>query len=125
MAEQPSRGTRGLEPSAGETTLASAQPVPPPPELPEAHRRRFEPLVAVVALMGLGFVLTWLHHPRLGLYVVATALGAAAVLRAVLPARDAGLLVVRGRSLDVVVLALLTVALAVLAGVTPFPPPGR
>ncbi len=95
------------------------------PQAPRPGRRRREPLVAVAAVMVLGFVLTWLHHPRLGLYVVAAALGVAAILRAVLPARDAGLLVVRSRTLDVVVLGLLTVALAVLAGVTPFPPPAH
>lgn len=88
-------------------------------------RRRPEPLVGVLAVMAAGFLLTWLHHPRMGLYVVAAALGTAAVLRAVLPARDAGLLVVRSRTLDVIVLTVLTIGLAVLAGVTPFPAPGR
>lgn len=91
----------------------------------EKPRRRPEPLIAVLAVMAVGFLLTWLHHPRMGLWVVAAGLGAAAVLRAVLPARDAGLLVVRSRTLDVVILALLTIGLAVLAGVTPFPAPGH
>jgi hypothetical protein len=101
-------------------TSASPGEVPPPPR----RRRRPDPLIVVLAVMAVGFLLTWLHHPRMGMYVVAAAVGAAAVLRAVLPARDAGLLVVRSRTQDVVVLAVLTVALAVLAGVTPFPAPG-
>jgi hypothetical protein len=43
------------------------------------------------------------------------------LLRLLLRERDAGSLVVRIRRIDVVVLAGLAVALAVLAGVTPFP----
>lgn len=85
-------------------------------------RRRIDPLLPVALGVVGGLVLTWLHHPRVGLYAVAAALGLAAVLRLVLPASEAGLLVVRNRLVDVVVLGVLCSAVVVIASVTPFPP---
>jgi hypothetical protein len=86
-------------------------------------RRRIDPLLPVALGVIGGLVLTWLHHPRVGMYAIAAALGAAALLRLLLAPSDAGLLVVRSRLVDVVALGILGAAVAVVASVTPFPPP--
>lgn len=59
---------------------------------------------------------------RLGCTLLGASVGFAAVARAVLPARRVGLLVVRSRPFDVVVLAVMGAALVVLAVVVPGPP---
>ena len=59
---------------------------------------------------------------RLGCTLLGASVGFAAVARAVLPARRVGLLVVRSRPFDVVVLAAMGAALVVLAAVVPGPP---
>ena len=79
-----------------------------------------EPLVPVVAVVVVGIWLMWDRHPRKGLATVALGLGAAAVLRLFLPERDAGLLVVRSRLIDVCVLLVLASAVAVLTLVQNF-----
>jgi hypothetical protein len=84
-----------------------------------------EPLVAVLAAVAVGLWLVWAHHPRKGLATIALALAAAALLRLVLPPRDAGLLVVRSRLIDVGVLLVLSGLVVVLAVVQHFPGPGR
>lgn len=86
--------------------------------------RSTDPVVAVLAVIAAGLVLTWLHHPRGGMYFVAGALGMATILRAALPAERGGLLAVRGRGLDSLLLGLLCAGIVVLATLTPFPPPG-
>jgi hypothetical protein len=72
-----------------------------------------------------GLWLVWAHHPRKGLATIALAMLAAAFLRLVLPPRDAGLLVVRSRLMDVAVLLVLAGAVVALAVVQNFPGPGR
>ena len=84
-----------------------------------------EPLVVVLAAVAVGIWLVWVHHPRKGLATIALALAVAAFLRLVLPPRDAGLLVVRTRAVDVAVLVALSGAVVVLALVQHFPGPGR
>ena len=59
---------------------------------------------------------------RLGCTLLGASVGFAAIARAVLPARRVGLLVVRSRLFDVVVLATMGAALVVLAVVVPGPP---
>src|SRR5579862_3771417 len=88
---------------------------PPPP------RRRLDPLAAVLAVVAVGLVVAALHQPQIGVWIICAALAGGAVLRLFLRERDAGSLVVRFRRLDVLVMAGLAVALAVLAAVTPFP----
>lgn len=87
-------------------------------------RRRIDPIVAVLGGLGIGLLLTWLHHPRVGMYALSAALAAAALLRLLLRPGEAGLLVVRSRTTDVAVLGVLAVGLLVLASVTPFPSAG-
>ena len=79
----------------------------------------------MLAAVAIGLWLVWAHHPRKGLATIALALGVSALLRLILPPRDAGLLVVRSRLIDVTVLLLMSGAVVVLAVVQHFPSPGR
>jgi hypothetical protein len=97
------------------------QPVPSGRTTQRAPRRRFDPLALVVITAAVGVGIAAMHHPRTGMYVVCGALAFGAFLRLVLSPRNAGLLVVRKRRVDFVILAGLAVALGVLAAVTPFP----
>jgi len=127
-ADSPGAGEPAPRAGAGEPDRAPPSlgvAVPPGTEAGAPRRRFPEPLILVLAGVALGMTLTWLHHPRVGLYLVASSVAVAALLRIVLPGRDAGLLVVRSRLVDGVVLAALAAALIVLASVTPFPAPGH
>ena len=83
-----------------------------------------EPLLGVLLVVGVGLWLIWDHHPRKGLATIAVAFGAAALARLVLSPRDAGLLVVRNRVIDVAILIGFAVGIALLAVVQNFPSPG-
>ena len=87
------------------------EPGPPP--------RHGDPLLAVVVIVGAGIATVALHRLRTGMYIVAAGLGLAVVLRLLLRPRAAASLVVRSRQADIVVMAALAVAIAVLAAVTP------
>lgn len=82
------------------------------------------PLLVVVGGVLAGIVTATLGEDtwRAGCLLVGVSLLVGAVERAVLPARGAGLLEVRGRPFDVTVLALTGLAVVVLALVVP---PGR
>jgi hypothetical protein len=82
-------------------------------------RRPLDPLLAVVAGVAVGIVMVSMHRLRAGMYVVAAALAVGALLRLVLRPRAASSLVVRGRQVDVFVLAALAAAIATLAAITP------
>ena len=97
----------------------SHQPESTQVESTHQARRRLDPLLAVVVLVAAGIAVITVHQLRAGLYVVAAGLGAAAVFRLLLRPRAAGSLVVRSRQTDVIVLAGLAVAIAVLAALTP------
>lgn len=75
------------------------------------------PAALAVATLLAGLVTVKLHHFRAGCYLVALAMLGAAGLRLALPARRAGLLVVRSRPLDVVVLGSFGLAVLLLAKV--------
>lgn len=78
-------------------------------------------LVLVATAAGLAIVLLgddW----RLGVRVVAGALAGAAVARLVIPQKDAGMLAVRHRLIDVLLVGSVSVALFVLAGNIPEQP---
>lgn len=77
------------------------------------------PVVVVLAIAGAGLVAVSQGFWRRGLGVVAAALLTAAVLRLALPTRRAGLLVVRGKALDVIVLGVFGSAMLLLAAVVP------
>ncbi|RBY89902.1 DUF3017 domain-containing protein [Blastococcus sp. TF02A-26] len=78
------------------------------------------PLLAVLVAVAVGLGMVALERWRSGLVVIGCALVAAALLRLLLPVRRVGLLAVRSRTVDVVLLAgmgmvLVAVALAVPA----------
>ena len=110
--------------------MTGAGPDPQPPATqsvavePEVPRRRLDPLIFVLAALAGGIGLIVARQVRIGFLVCAGGLAAAAILRLTLRHRAAGSLVVRSRHADVVVLAGVAVALAVLAVITPFPRPG-
>jgi hypothetical protein len=72
--------------------------------------------------VGIGLVVVGLTEWRLGLRIIAGALGTAALLRLSLPEKDAGMLAVRHRVLDVGILVGVAVALVFLAGSIPEQP---
>ena len=119
----------GTAPHVPAEPAVPAEPVDPVD--PVVPRRRWrppiirEPLVAVLVAVAVGLWLVWAHHPRKGLGTIALALAASAFLRLVLHPRDAGLLVVRSRFIDVSVLLVLAGMVVVLAVVQHFPGPGR
>ena len=73
------------------------------------------PLVAVLVLVAVAVGLVMDSHWRVGLILFGAALIAASAFRALLSDERAGLLAVRGRMFDTVVLAVLGGALIVLA----------
>ena len=91
-----------------------------PQRSPGAVARFFSeiPLAVVIAVVGVGLLVIAMHHFRWGDVTVAAGLLAAALLRAVLPTRRAGLLAVRSRFVDIVTTSALGGALLVLALIT-------
>ena len=87
-------------------------------------RPRLLPLSAVLAACALGLTLTFLHHPRVGAYTIGAAVLAAAALRLALSDRQVGLLAVRSRRIDVLVLGLLAVVIIVSTAIHRFPVAG-
>ena len=72
------------------------------------------PLLAAILVVGVGLVLVTFGHWREGLVVIGLAMIGAALLRLFLPLRRLGLLAVRSRSVDVLMLAGAGLALTVL-----------
>jgi len=79
-------------------------------EVPPSRRIAF---VAVLAVVALSVVLTVTVNYQVGGYVLAAALAAAAVMRATLPEKYCLGLLVRSRRIDVVISAVLAVAVFV------------
>jgi hypothetical protein len=103
---------------------------PPQPEEPEEPEERRYPstiggavYIVILIATGVGIAIVYRSHDwRLGVRVVAGALFAAALLRLVLPQRDAGMLAVRHRLVDVGLLVVFGGALFFLAGSIPDQP---
>jgi len=72
------------------------------------------PLLAAILVVGLGLVLVTFGEWRRGLVIIGLAMIGAALLRLFLPLRRVGLLAVRSRSVDVLLLAGTGLALTVL-----------
>jgi hypothetical protein len=108
--------------TAADPPSSPAPSTPPPTGPQQTPHRRIDPLAVVTGIVGVGVLIAALHHPRTGMYVACVGVGLGALLRLVLSPRNAGLLVVRKRRVDVVVMLCLAVGLGVFAAVTPFPP---
>ncbi len=79
--------------------------------------------IAILAATAVGIAIVFRSHDwRLGVRVVAGAVLAAAALRLVLPQRDAGMLAVRHRLIDVGLLCLVGGSLFFLTGSIPDQP---
>jgi DUF3017 family protein len=108
------------------------EPDPPAesPDEPHAQEERRYPstiggafYIGVLLATAVGIAIVFQSHDwRLGVRVVGGALFAAAALRLVLPQRDAGMLAVRHRLVDVTLLVLVGGALFFLAGSIPDQP---
>ncbi|GAA1539263.1 DUF3017 domain-containing protein [Nocardioides humi] len=73
----------------------------------------------MLVVVGVGLVVASASDWRVGLRIVSGALVAAAGLRLVLPEKDAGMLAVRHRFLDVGILVAVAVGLFLLAAAIP------
>ena len=105
------------------------EPAEPAPEEEEPTERRYPSTIGGAFYIGIllatavGIAIVYERHDwRLGVRVVAGALVAAAMLRLVLPQRDAGMLAVRNRFVDVGLLVAAGGALFILAGSIPDQP---
>jgi len=76
----------------------------------------------VLAISGLGIAVAWHGDWRLGIRCLAGGLCFAALLRLVLPARDAGMLAVRNRFFDAILLGGVGAAILFLASTIPNQP---
>jgi hypothetical protein len=100
-----------------------------PPESAEPEGRRYPSTLGglfyllVLLVSGAGLVLVSQGHWRTGVKGIGSALLVAALVRLVIPAQQAGMLAVRRRSVDVVILALVGVALWFLSTSIPHQPP--
>jgi hypothetical protein len=130
------------EPYAGEPGDAEPDPADPaepahlleppddvPAESAEPAGRRYPSTIGgacylvVLAASAFGLAITARGDWRLGVRWIGASLLAAAVLRLVLPDRDAGMLAVRRRPIDVVLLVVVGLALFVLSVTIPNQPP--
>ncbi|MDL5203359.1 DUF3017 domain-containing protein [Streptomyces sp. ALI-76-A] len=82
-----------------------------PPDAPAPARQW--PILAVLAMVGLGLLLTALDRFRVGTLLIGVALLVGGVLRWLLP--DVGMLAVRSRFTDIVTYGVLGTAIALLA----------
>ena len=92
-----------------------------PPPIRGGWVGRQWPLLLVIGCGASGFLAVALDHFRTGCLLIASSVLFAALARAVLPPRRVGLLVVRSRAFDLVVLLVMGVSLLVLALVVPSP----
>lgn len=86
-------------------------------------RRRFRdwPILIVLVGMAAGLTYTGMHHFKRGSVIVGAFVCLGALLRLVLPERLVGLLAVRSRAVDVIIMFVLGLAIAAVTYVVPPP----
>ncbi|MQA83313.1 MAG: DUF3017 domain-containing protein [Streptosporangiales bacterium] len=91
--------------------------------MPRGALRRLGEIPFLLILIGVavGLATVGMHHFKRGSVLIAAALMLGAVLRLVLPERQAGLLAVRGRAFDVLTFVALGAGIALMAVVVPPP----
>lgn len=96
---------------------ADAAVTPPDGDAPEASSRRWGewPLAIVMAVVLAGLAVVASGHFRRGTVVLSFGVALALFLRLLLPSRDAGMLRVRSKRIDVAVLTVLAVGTGVLS----------
>ena len=115
--------------SLAETSDLDAPVEDVPLESAEPEGRRYPSTIGgafyllVIAISGVGLVIVSHGSWRAGVKWIAASLALAAVVRLVIPAKQAGMLAVRRRSLDVAILVFAAVALWVLSTSIPNQPP--
>ena len=142
MTEQPPAEPPPEPPEPGGPERFADEPVPSPEEITEeldaaaeeheaaqpVEERRYPSTIGgafyllVLAIAGLGIVIAWHGDWRLGIRCLAGGLCFAALLRLVLPARDAGMLAVRNRFFDAILLGGAGAAILFLASTIPNQP---
>ncbi len=128
------------EPPAEPPATGGDPPVPSPEEIaeeleaaaeeqePDEEDRRHPSTIGgafyllILATGAVGIAIVWGGDWRLGIRCLAGGLSFAALLRLVLPARDAGMLAVRSRLFDAILLGALGAALFFLATTIPGEP---
>jgi hypothetical protein len=119
---RPAPPSPGADPGAGRGGGAhDAVPGPAPRPTPQPRRLREWPIIAVLGALALSLTVVAANHFRRGTVLLALSVLFAAGLRAMLPAREAGLLAVRSRAADLVVLGGLGLGLLALALLVPPP----
>jgi len=81
-------------------------------------RDRYGPLLLVLGVAAVGIGLMLIDF-RLGTFILAGSVTGALLMRILLPTRRAGLLVVRTRTIDTIVLSVIAGGLLLLALITP------
>jgi hypothetical protein len=120
--------SREPEPEDPAEPRISPRPDDVPPESAEPGGRRYPSTIGgalyllVLGASVVGLVIITQDHWRLGVRWIAASLLVAAVARLVIPAQQAGMLAVRRRAVDVVILVLAGAALWFLAGSIPNQP---
>jgi len=130
-------------PAPGDAGDAADEPVPTPDEIVEEldaaaeeheaatsqpEERRYPSTIGgafyllVLITAGIGIAIAWTGDWQLGIRFLAGGLCAAALLRLVLPARDAGMLAVRNRFFDAILLGGVGAAILFLASTIPNQP---
>jgi hypothetical protein len=111
--------------SAAEPEPSAHESAPPQLSLVGEEPRRHPSTIGGAFYLGilvvtvLALVVVGLGHWRGGVHIMAAAMAAAAVMRALLPRRDTGMLEVRSRWFDVSLLGAVAIALWVLASTIP------
>ena len=127
--EPPAEPPSAEEPDKLDEPAEPAEPdIEPDIEPPMELERRYPSTIGglfylvVLAAGATGIGIVWTGDWRLGIRCLAAGLCFASLLRLVLPSRDAGMLAVRSRLFDVILLAALGSALFFLAQTIPDQP---